>query len=568
MADTKKEYTSNLHPKGDLDTTVYPNVKCENIIDKDTTTSGYTAGKVPDSELVSKSMDSLNEKIETNKIQTDANKTNIATLQGDVASLKTDNQTTKTTIAGLVSSDSTNKKNIADNTQNIENLSAVMPTDINVDENGYAILEHDGTEITGQKKKVKFTQPDKPASFSEVTIPSAKDLKTKDGTGFGSDFYEINMSDATTTDNGDDVQVQKNITKDIFDNIRNNKLNISLINLKDLTGEFKYYYSGELRPTDKYVLIQYTLIGYLAFQNYFLEIISDGNGNYIVNFGTLTYITNEDLNDKQDKLVSGTNIKTINGNSILGEGDMSVGEKPFYELNLSSITDDATLTKEQGEAIYNNGNLLDIKIILGEQGTFYFVNGKTKINVNGETFFYNPISWQLFDDIIEGLVFNKNGDTYTISFIRFSTPNTIELGSNNEIKLVNAFESSYMKTINGQSLVQGGSTDDIKVQSILYRHTVEFSESGLGYVNRFTAYSEKNTPIDSIQDLITVFGNTKLQCSGTVEGGSNLCIGIDVGTTADTTFFINITGVKQKISNWYTTQPESTLTITDEVTAM
>ena len=51
MADTnKKEYTSNLHPKGDLDTTVYPNVKSENIIDKDTT--AYNAGKVPDSSLV------------------------------------------------------------------------------------------------------------------------------------------------------------------------------------------------------------------------------------------------------------------------------------------------------------------------------------------------------------------------------------------------------------------------------------------------------------------------------------------------------------------------------------
>lgn len=152
MADTKKEYTSNLHPKGDMDTTVYPNVKSENIIDKDTT--AYTAGKVPDSSLVSKSLDGLNEKIETNKIQTDTNKTNIATLQGDVASLKSDNETTKTTIAGLVSSDTTNKANIAKNTQNIENLSAIMPTDINVDSNGYAILEHDGTEITGQKKQV------------------------------------------------------------------------------------------------------------------------------------------------------------------------------------------------------------------------------------------------------------------------------------------------------------------------------------------------------------------------------------------------------------------------------
>lgn len=107
-----------------------------------------------------------------------------------------------------------------------------------------------------------------------------------------------------------------------------------------------------------------------------------------------------------------------------------------------------------------------------------------------------------------------------------------------------------------------------KKQATLYRHTVTFSENGLGYNNRFTAYSEKSTPIDSIQDLISVFGNTKLQCSGTTNSGSEPCIGIDVGTDADTTFFINITGVKQKISSWYSTQPESTLTITDSVTAM
>lgn len=30
------------------------------------------------------------------------------------------------------------------------------------------------------------------------------------------------------------------------------------------------------------------------------------------------------VNDKQDVLISGTNIKTINGNSILGEGDITI----------------------------------------------------------------------------------------------------------------------------------------------------------------------------------------------------------------------------------------------------
>ena len=33
-----------------------------------------------------------------------------------------------------------------------------------------------------------------------------------------------------------------------------------------------------------------------------------------------------DLDDKQDTLVSGTNIKTINGNSVLGTGDLPITE--------------------------------------------------------------------------------------------------------------------------------------------------------------------------------------------------------------------------------------------------
>lgn len=89
MADTnKKEYTSNLYPKGDMDTTVYPNVKSENIIDKDTT--AYNAGKVPDSSLVSRSLDGLNEKIETNKIQTDTNSSDIASLKTNAIKTDTD----------------------------------------------------------------------------------------------------------------------------------------------------------------------------------------------------------------------------------------------------------------------------------------------------------------------------------------------------------------------------------------------------------------------------------------------------------------------------------------------
>ena len=122
--------------------------------DKDTTS--YVTGHVPDSGMVKKSLDGISESLETTKIQVDTNKTNIATLQGDVATLKSDNQTTKTTIAGLVSDNTQNKANISKNTQNIENISAVTPTDINVDSNFNLVLEHNGKEIAGQKKKANL----------------------------------------------------------------------------------------------------------------------------------------------------------------------------------------------------------------------------------------------------------------------------------------------------------------------------------------------------------------------------------------------------------------------------
>lgn len=36
------------------------------------------------------------------------------------------------------------------------------------------------------------------------------------------------------------------------------------------------------------------------------------------------WVDESDISTKQDTLVSGTNIKTINGNSILGSGDVAV----------------------------------------------------------------------------------------------------------------------------------------------------------------------------------------------------------------------------------------------------
>ena len=55
-----------------------------------------------------------------------------------------------------------------------------------------------------------------------------------------------------------------------------------------------------------------------------------------------------DMDDKQDTLVSGTNIKTINNNSLLGSGNLSIGESSL-KVDAQTTTTDAVFTFEDKE---------------------------------------------------------------------------------------------------------------------------------------------------------------------------------------------------------------------------
>ena len=82
------------------------------------------------------------------------------------------------------------------------------------------------------------------------------------------------------------------------------------------------------------------------------------------------YATTTQLNSKQDTLVSGTNIKTINGNNILGEGDITVSgggtvddtlsttsENPVQNKVLTDILQGNQVALGQGSAVDNNNTI-------------------------------------------------------------------------------------------------------------------------------------------------------------------------------------------------------------------
>lgn len=57
------------------------------------------------------------------------------------------------------------------------------------------------------------------------------------------------------------------------------------------------------------------------------------------------YATTAQLSGKQDTLVSGTNIKTINGNSLLGEGDITIQAGGTVDTEMSDTSENAVQNK-------------------------------------------------------------------------------------------------------------------------------------------------------------------------------------------------------------------------------
>lgn len=89
------------------------------------------------------------------------------------------------------------------------------------------------------------------------------------------------------------------------------------------------------------------------------------------------------LDNKQDKLESGVNIKTINGESILGEGNIEIasGGSEFVNGGVINITEEGTI-----EAIYDSLEKGGVALcyIGDSNGNYPSLAGETRVNVNSK----------------------------------------------------------------------------------------------------------------------------------------------------------------------------------------
>ena len=186
------------------------------------------------------------------------------------------------------------------------------------------------------------------------------------------------------------------------------------------------------------------------------DIISDSTIQVFINSNKVNlrvdtnYIgTVYDISLKQNTLVSGTNIKTVNGNSLLGSGDVSI-----------STVDSTNVLNSYGTIITESpANTFNVKVDTSLIGTVYDISLKQNTLVSGtniktinsnsllgsgnitiDTSKWNIISGKITSKNSGGVVINKGG--YPTDILELKNPNGGEYGAG--IKFTDSYGSGYL----------------------------------------------------------------------------------------------------------------------------
>ena len=272
---------------------------------------------------------------------------------------------------------------------------------------------------------------------------------------------------------------------------------------------------------------------------------------------------------------------------IVTKDGTSLGEE-YYALSHTfalndSNNDEYQLTDEEWNAIYNNGSpknlLINNQIKFKSAGMFSILDSVIIL-------LYDNVGFNIINigDATYKFIIYHDGNNSLAQFTLSSMPKQITIDpSNGTLKLSDTFvndsdQRAKIGTINGQLIMTTmGSSENVDFQLATkqecwarYRHTVDITgknSKGSNYISlRFTALSSKNTPIDSIQDLITLFANTKLVACGSLNNNDDdsiltLIKGINVGTSITDTTLVYTDLTTETLTSYSTD-----FTITDNVT--
>lgn len=309
-----------------------------------------------------------------------------------------------------------------------ENLAKVMPTDINVDSNHNLILEHDGVEITGQKKQVVV--PPVTYSVSPVAYDTIFSFDSNSTYILGNNLLVGDLDIDTTMQVQKGIYLQSSVTNPV----------LYIYNGSNIYTTYRTGSSGEAYITTYNPIMKEQKYTFAPNKSGIVAVMTDLdtkvsksgdtiNGNLTIN-GTLkptTIASGEITTDSgitildessitfKDTTTESTNINTIwkdNGSNILQiSGPLQVNDKLTTD-GIDSL-EDSTFNKN----VIIKGNL-------SVRGTTTTVDTET-LKVKDNVIVTNSDKNTLID--LSGLAINTD-ETNTFGIMYNPTSNTVDLG--------------------------------------------------------------------------------------------------------------------------------------------
>lgn len=249
------------------------------------------------------------------------------------------------------------------------------------------------------------------------------------------------------------------------------------------------------------------------------------------------------INAKQDILQSGNNIKTINGESLLGSGDITVGGG--VETLTNTVIDLSSPTLNESGLYY----------VVPSDGTINIIAGDGSIYTsaqNGMAIIYNTDTLRLLY-----FVYGNNGVYHQLSAHYYPVISSGDIDYNIGSPQEKLLSGNNIKTINGESLLGSG---DITVGggSTLYEHKITINSLNLGDAGGviynikgvFTFINNSSTPISSATDIINaVSGQGKIPVNGLVLQLNNTILGRALSFTISSSLSATITYISDSTNN-------------------
>lgn len=226
--------------------------------------------------------------------------------------------------------------------------------------------------------------------------------------------------------------------------------------------------------------------------------------NGVVDLGTVI-TEHQDISGKQDTLVSGSNIKTINGQSLLGEGDITIsggdGESssnctiPTFGgfLPSSAIVIEESIESINGEVLYDQNNNRFVFKDISTQIVKYYANWT-------ESYLYN--NTDVFPAVAKNdKLFYYNNSHYRVINGVLSVISEAEGYVDTKIKDLSSSLSAQINSANSKTLAEAKQYADGKSTETL-TSAKQYTDSKIQYLPNQDAYNAITTPIEGVLYLI------------------------------------------------------------------